>query len=120
MSIQFRWEDYKKYNAASIIIKNAMFSLEGCEILKIEDTKYGYQKAVVKLPKEKKYKMDEIEDDVNEYLDDEGLDRIKFLYGNKIYAKKSASTPEKDLDRIKLKGVYINNEGKPFAQLWVM
>ncbi len=120
MSIEFRHDDHTKYNTVSIIIKNAMFSLKGCEILEIEDTKYGYQKAVVKLPEQKVDKMKEIEENVNDYLDDQGLDKIKLVYGNKIYAKKKVSTPKKHLERIKLRSVFVNNESKSFAQLWVM
>lgn len=75
MSIEIRRHDYSKYNTVSIIIKNAMFSLKNCEILEIEDTKYGYQKAVVKLPKKKVDKMKEFEENINYYLDDQGLTR---------------------------------------------
>lgn len=119
MSLQFSRVEYPKYNTASIIIKNAVFSLKDCEILEIEDTKYGHQKAVVKLPEKKRDEMKEIEEEVNDYLDKEGLDNIKVVYGTKIYAKKATTTPKKHLERIKFRTVYINNEGKSFPQLWV-
>ena len=74
----------------------------------------------MKLPKEKVDKMKEIEEEVNWYLDNQSFDKIKIVYGNRIYAKKKSSTPRKYIERIKLKSVYINNEGKSFAQLWVL
>ena len=120
MTLEFRRDEHVKHNTTSIFVKNMMFSLKGCEILEIEETKYGYQKAVIKLPEEKIDKMKEIEEDVNDYLDKQGLDKIKIVYGNKIYTKKKTSTPKKHLDRIKLRSVFINNESKTFAQLWVM
>ena len=118
--MEFNRVNYSKYSTASIIIKNAEFSLRGCEILDIEETKYGHQKAVVKLSEKKVEKMKEIEEEVNDYLENEGLDRITIVYGNKIYAKKKTSTSEKHLERIKLKSVYLNNENKTYVQLWVM
>ena len=118
--MEFRREDYSKYNTTSIIINNTVFRLKDCDILKIEDTKYGYQKAIVKLSREMIDKMKQIEKEVNDYLENKGLDNIKLVYGNKMYAKKKTSTPDKHLRHIKLKGVFINNEQKSFVQLWVM
>ena len=50
MTLEFRRDEHVKHNTTSIIVKNMMFSIKGCEILEIEETKYGYQKAVIKLP----------------------------------------------------------------------
>ena len=55
--MDFRREDYRKYGTCSIIIKNALFSLKGCEVFNIEETKYGYKKATVKLSHEMIRKM---------------------------------------------------------------
>ena len=118
--IAFNRVDHPKYNTASIYIKNVEFSLKGCEILNIDDTKYGYQKTVVELSKQMIEKMMEIEEEVNKYLKDQGLDTIKLVYRNKIYAKKKTSTSKKHLEQIKLKSVYLNNENKPSVQLWVV
>ena len=118
--MDFYKQDYQKYNTASITIKNAVFVLKGCEILKVDGTKYGYQKVIVKLSERKVIKMKTIEEGVNDYLEREGHDKVRLVYGNKVYAKKKTSTPEKELNRIKLTSVYISNENKTFAQLWMM
>ena len=60
--IEFNRVDHPKYSTASIYIKNVEFSLKGCEILNIDDTKYGYQKTVVELSKQMIEKMMEIEE----------------------------------------------------------
>ena len=118
--IEITREEHTKYGTASIRIKNAEYRLKDCEILEVEDTKYGYQKAVVKLTEKKVIKMKEVEEEVNDFLVNQGLNKIKLVYGNKIYAKKKISTPKHHLDYIKLRGVFVNNESKPFAQLWVI
>ena len=59
----------------------ASLKLEDCEILQIDETKYGYRKAMVKLSPEKVIVMKEFE------------------------------------EKVKLKGVWVNDEKKPFPQL---
>lgn len=118
--MEFIRKDYAKYNTTSFIIKNAVFSLKDCEILEVKDTQHDYQKAVVKISKKMVDKMNDIEKDINDYLSDEGIDKITLVYGNKIYAKKETTIPKEDLDCIKIKSVFVNNERKPFLQLWLV
>lgn len=106
-------------NDAFINIKNASFSLKDCEILGVERTKYGYQKATIRLSEKNILKLKEVEEEVNDYLGYCGLNKTTLVYGNKIYAKKKVSTSSKHLEYIKLRSVFVNNESKPFAQLWV-
>ena len=48
--LKFEGVNYEKYNTSRINIENRIFSLkEHCKTLKIDKTKYGYQKAVVQL-----------------------------------------------------------------------
>ena len=89
--MDFRREDYRKYGTCSIIIKNALFSLKGCEVFNIEETKYGYKKATVKLSREMIGKMKKVENEVYEELDESGFDKVTIVYGNRIYAKMSPS-----------------------------
>ena len=119
-AIEIKRDDYTKYGTSSIRIKNAVCSLKNCEILDVVNTEYDYERVVVKLSEKNIIKMKELEGEVNDYLTDQGLDPIKLVYGNKIYTKKKVSTPKRQLDYIKLKGVFVNNEGKQFTQLWVM
>ena len=44
---------YHKFNTSTITITGESLKLEDCEILQIDETKYGYHKAVVKLSPEK-------------------------------------------------------------------
>ena len=73
--MDFRREDYRKYGTCSIITKNALFSLKGCEVFNIEETIYGYKKATVKLSLEMIGKMKKVENEVNEVLDESGFDK---------------------------------------------
>ena len=113
-------EDNSKYGTITFRIKGAAFNLEGCEILDVEKTKYGYRKVVVKLSEKRIDKMKDIEEEVNDVLTYHGFGPLKLVYGNKVYAKMGLSTARKHVDYIKLRGVFVNNEGKSFAQLWVM
>ena len=55
---------------------------------------------------------------INDYLKGEGIPPIKILYGNKIYPKTIIHNPT-DASIIKIKSVWVNNENKPFLQLWL-
>ena len=100
---------------SKIFIMGVSLKLEDCEILQKEETKYGYQKAVVKLSPEKVIVMKEFEEKVNEYLEKEQLSHMTFIYGNRVYPKINIDKPK----TIRLRGVWINVEKKPFPQLWL-
>ena len=55
---------------------------------------------------------------INEYLKGEGILPIKILYGNKIYPKTILYNPS-EASIIKIKSVCVNDENKPFPQLWL-
>ena len=55
---------------------------------------------------------------INEYLEGEGIPQIKILYGDKIYPKTTIHSPN-DASIITIKIVWINDENKPFLQLWL-
>ena len=115
---------YEKYNTSNIyIIENGILvpkEVKGhCEILRIDVTKYGYRKAVVQLVQPDLCNFMEVwETRINEYLIGEGISPIKIVYGNKIYPKTKIHNPN-DASMIKIKSVWINDEGKPFLQLWL-
>ena len=111
---------YEKYNTSRSNIENEILVLkEHCEILKIDKTKYGYRKAVVQLVQPDLCNLMEVwETQINEYLKGEGIPPVTILYGNKIYPKTIIHNPN-DASIITIKSVWINDEGKPFLQLWL-
>ena len=104
---------YEKYNASRINIENGILVLKvHCKTLKIDETKYDYRKAdlcdLMKL----------WETQINGYLKGEGIPPITIVYGNKIYPKTIIHNPT-NASIIKIKSVWINDENKPFLQLWL-
>ena len=89
--LKFNRVNNEKYNTVSITIENGILNLEDdYNIDKIEKTKWGYRKAVIKLDTpDLCEKVKSLESQVNDYLKSEGVDPITILYGNKIYPKTS-------------------------------
>ena len=58
------------------------------------------------------------ETQINEYLKGEGIPPIKIAYGNKIFPKTIIHNTT-NASMIKIKSVWINDENKPFLQLWL-
>ena len=119
-TLKFNRVYYKKNNTSKIKIKNGTLVLNGdCKIVKIDKTEYDYQKAVVELDDQALYDlMSEWEDRVNKYLEEQELTPVTILYDNKVYPKTYLDNPS-NASVIKIKGVWINNENKPFLQLWL-
>ena len=119
-TLKFNRVYFKKNNTSKIKIKNGTLVLnEDCEIVKIDKTEYDYQKAVVELDDQALYDlMSEWEDRVNKYLEEQELTPVTILYDNKVYPKTYLDNPS-NASVIKIKGVWINNENKPFLQLWL-
>ena len=114
---------YEKYNTSRINIENGILVpkevKEHCEILKIDETKYGYRKAVVQLVHPDLCGLMEVwKTQINEYLKGEGISPITIAYGNKIYRKTIIHNPN-DVSIIRIKSVWMNDEGKSFLQLWL-
>ena len=111
---------YKKHNMSKIKIKNGTLVLnENCDIVKIDKTEFDYKKAVVELDDQDLYDlMSGWEDQINKYLEDQGVTSVTILYDNRIYPKAYLDNPS-NTSVIKIKGVWINDENKPFLQLWL-
>ena len=111
---------YEKYNTSRIDIENGILVLkEHCEILKIDGTKYGYRKAVLQMDQPDLCNLMKLwETQINGYLKGEGIPPITIVYGNKIYPKTIIHNPT-NASIIKIKSVWINDENKPFLQLWL-
>ena len=120
--IKFERKDNAKYNTISISIEFASLTLkEGYMIHKIEKTKWNYRKTIIQLNNPKlRERVENWEKQINEYLKNEGIGPVKILYGNKIYPKTLLYAVKKNNNNyIKVKGVWVNGQNKPFIQLWL-
>ena len=111
---------YEKYNISRINIENGILVLkEHSEILKIDETKFGYRRAVLQLDQPDLCNLMKLwETQINGYLKGEGIPSITIVYCNKIYPKTIIHNPT-NASIIKIKSVWINDENKPFLQLWL-
>ena len=123
--LKFTRVNNEEYNTISINIENAFTEIKNEDYYTIETqkTKYGYIKSTIKIINEDlKNKLKIWETEINEYLKNEvGTGAVTILYGDKIYPKLSALIgQEKNEQHIKIRSVWINENNKPFAQLWHM
>ena len=84
-------------------------------------TKFGYRKANIKINNDDLInKLKSWETEINEYLKNEvGTNAVTILYGNRIYPKVSTLIGQKKEEHhIKIKSVWINENNKPFIQLY--
>ena len=89
-------------------------------IHKIEKTKWNYRKTIIQLDSPKlRERVENWETQINEYLKNEGIEPVKILYGNKIYPKTLLYAVKKNNNYIKVKGVWVIEQNKPFIQLWL-
>ena len=122
-NLKFTRVNNEQYNTVSINIENAIIEIKEDEhyVFNTENSKFGYRKADLKIYNDDiKEKLKSWETEINEYLKNEvGTGPIKVLYGNKIYTKLSKKiNQEEEKFFIKISGVWINENNKPFVQLW--
>ena len=121
--LKFTQENNEKYNTISINIENAITEIteDDYYTIKTEKTKFGYKKATIKINNEDLInKLKSWETQINDYLKNEvGTGPITVLYGNRIYPKVSSMVGQKKKEHhIKISGVWINEQNKPFIQLY--
>ena len=121
--LKFSRVNNEEYKTVSINIENAIMEIDEDDyyIFNTENSKFGYRKVDLKLYNDDiKEKLKSWETEINEYLKNEvGTGPIKVLYGNKIYSKLSKKiNQEEEKFFIKVSGVWINEQNKPFVQLW--
>ena len=120
--LKFNRVNNDKYNTVSINIEHAFLTLkENCEIFKIEKTKWHYRKTVIQLNQPDLCETIKLwETQINDYLKGEGIGSITILYDKKIYPKTLLHVVKKGkVNYIKLKGIWVNDNNKPFLQLWL-
>ena len=121
--LKFTRVNNEQYNTVSINIENAITEITKDEYytMSTEKTKFGYKKSNIKLiGDDLKDKLKSWETEINEYLKNEvGTRPITILYGENIYPKVSSMIgQEKEEHHIKISSVWINENNKPFVQLW--
>ena len=122
-NLKFTRNNNEQYKTTSINIENAITEITKDEYytMSTKKTKFGYKKSTIKLISDDlKDKLKSWETEINEYLKSEvGTGPITILYGNKIYPKVSSMIgQEKEEHHIKISGIWINENNKPFVQLW--
>ena len=121
--LRFSRNNNEKYDTISFTIEGGLLTLmENYTILKIDKTKWDYKKVVIQLDDpDLLERIKQWETRINDYLKSECIEPITFLYGNKIYPKTLLNNTKKTKNDnyIKLKGIWVNNENKPFLQYWL-
>ena len=121
--LKFTRVNNEEYNTVSINIENAIIEIkeEDYQIEDIVKTKFRYNKANIKIFNDDLInKLKSWETEINEYLKNEvGTNAVTILYGNMIYPKVSTLIGQKKEEHhIKIKSVWINEQNKPFVQLY--
>ena len=121
-NLKFTRVNNEEYNTVSINIENAIMEIVEDDY-RIMDryTKFGYRKANIKIINDDLInKLKSWETEINEYLKNEvGTNAVTVLNGNSIYPKVSSMIGQKKEEHhIKIKSVWINENNKPFVQLY--
>ena len=121
--LKFNCVDNEEYKTKSVFVENAIMEIveDDYFIFDIYKTKYGYRKGDIRINNDDlKNKLKKWEEQINEYLKNEvGTVAITILYGNRIYPKVSTLIgQEKEEHHIKIKSIWINENNKPFVQLY--
>ena len=122
-NLKFSRVNNEEYNTVSINIENAIIEIKEDEhyVFNTQNTKFGYRKVDLRIDNDDiKEKLKSWETEINEYLKNEvGTGPIKIVYGIKLYTKLSKKiNQEEKKNFIKISGVWINENNKPFVQLW--
>ena len=121
--LKFYCVDNEEYKTKSVFVENAIIDIkeEDYQIIDRTKTKFGYVKADIRIFNDDlKNKLKIWEEQINEYLKNEvGTGVITILYGNRIYPKVSGLIgQEKEEIQLKIKSIWINENNKPFVQLY--
>ena len=121
--LKFNRVNNEEYKTTSVFVENAIMKIveDDYFIFDIHKTKYGYRKGNIRINNEDlidNLKIWEVQ--INKYLKNEmGTGAITILYGNRIYPKVLTLVgQEKEEHHIKIKSIWINENNKPFVQLY--
>ena len=121
--LKFYCVDNEEYKTKSVFVENAIIDIKEEDYIIIDrtKTKFGYTKANIRiLNVDLKNKLKIWEEQINEYLKNEvGTGAITILYRNRIYPKVSGLIgQDKEEFQFKIKSIWINENNKPFVQLY--
>ena len=121
--LKFYCVDNEEYKTKSVFVENAIIDIKEEDYIIIDrtKTKFGYTKANIRILNiDLKNKLKIWEEQINEYLKNEvGTGAITILYGNRIYPKVSGLIgQDKEEFQFKIKSIWINENNKPFVQLY--
>ena len=121
--LNFYCVDNEEYKTKSVFVENAIIDIkkEDYKIIDRSQTKFKYEKAnIIIFNDDLKNKLKIWEEQINEYLKNEvGAGAITILYGNRVYPKVSTLIgQDKEEHHIKIKSIWINENNKPFVQLY--
>ena len=121
--LKFSRVNNEKYNTVSVKVENAIIDIikDDYQIMDRTKTKFGYTKAnIIIFNDDLKDKLKLWEVQINDYLKCEvGAEAVTLLYGNRIYPKVSDLVGlDKEEHHIKIKSIWINENNKPFVQLY--
>ena len=121
--LNFYCVDNEEYKTKSVYVENAIIDIkkEDYKIIRKSTTKYGNRKAdIIIFNDDLKDKLKIWEVQINEYLKNEvGTGVITILYGKRIYPKVSDLVgQDKEEHHFKIKSIWINENNKPFIQLY--
>ena len=122
-NLKFNRVDNKEYKTVSVFIENAIIDIkkEDFQIIDRTKTKFGYTKANIMIFNDDlkdKLKLWEVQ--INDYLKCEvGAGAVTLLYGNRVYPKVlELIGQDKEELQFKIKSIWINENNKPFVQLY--
>ena len=111
-----------KLKFTRVNIENAIIEMKKKDycIFYKQKTKFGYQEVHFGLLNDDIIeKLRTWETEINEYLKNEmGAGPVKIVYGNRLYTKHYQKLTQEDKYFIKIGGVWINENNKPFVQLY--
>ena len=121
--LKFTRVNNEQYNTVRVNIENAIIEIvkDDYHIMDRSKTKFGYIKAIIQINNDDLInKLKSWETEINEYLKNEvGTNAVTILYGNTIYPRVSGLIGQKKEEHhIKIKSVWINENNKPFVQLY--
>ena len=121
--LKFNRVNNEQYNTVSINIENAIIEIvkSDYKIMNESKNKFGYIKADMQIYNDELInKLKSWETEINEYLKNEvGTGVVIISYGNMIYPKVSSLIgQDKEEHHIRIKSVWINENNKPFVQLY--
>ena len=121
--LNFYHMTHEEHKTISVYVDDAIIDIKESDYIiknKIIN-KYKQKKANIKILNDKiKSQLKVWEEQINEYLKNViGTGAVKILYGNMVYPKvEELEEQEKEEQQLKIKSIWINENNKPFVQLY--